>query len=217
MWWLSSPLLGQGHWLSLWGGGSASHYFTSSNAVHHAEPSLNLGVRYGRDFGSKFRFGLGFTHERRRFDQVSTYLISPTETVEKKNEVEIREWTVSILGAKRVAYSERSDTRALFGFDLVRPHHAHARLALPYAERFEEFEFEAPPALGLRLGIRHAVKLSNMLWLFGELHVVHAVFSNDAVSVPGSREDLYLGSMRSSVLMCVGVELGRSEVAKTVQ
>jgi hypothetical protein len=217
MWWLSSPLLGQGHWLSLLGGGSTSHYFTSSNAVYHAKPSPDLGVRYGRDLGPKFRFGLGFTHERRKFDQVNTYLISPTETVEKRSEFVIREWTVSILLAKRVAYSERSDTRALFGFDLVRPSHAHAKLALPYDDRFKEFDFDAPPALGLRLGLRHAVKLSNMLWLFGELHVAHAVFSNDAVSVPGSREDLYLGSMRSSVLVCVGIELGRSEVAKNVQ
>lgn len=207
----STMLSAQGHWLSAYNGGCTGHYFAAADPGFHEQPALSFGMRYGRDLGPKFRFGLGFTHVRRRLHQVRNFHSALTGTTERKNEFEISEWTVSIMGCRRLAYTDRGDTRVLFGLDLVEPSNAHAKVAQPFSDGSVEFDFVAPSAFGLRAGVRHAVQLNDLFWFFGELHLVETLFARDEVSVPDSPLTVPVGQWRTSALLCIGLEIGRSE------
>lgn len=204
---------GQGHWFSAWGGASMDYYSGKRHVGNYnATPRGNFGLRYGRDLGPRFRFGLDASHSRRGFEEISAYYLSPTEIGSMSREYAISEWTVSLSGAMRILNSKHGEMRALFGFDMVLPYDGEVMIKAPLDALSGEFEINAPQAIGPRTGVRYAHMLKGMLWLFTELDISRIyAFGNAETTLPDEAGYVDLSVPRTAFLLCIGLEFGRRD------
>ncbi|MDQ3100796.1 MAG: hypothetical protein M3R08_05375 [Bacteroidota bacterium] len=106
-----SPLIcmGQGGWISIWGGANMHRYDGRYTISAPAAPVL--GFRYGHDLGSSFRFIIGLEHEWAMTRQKTQSF----QSVEFFTEVSSRMNNLQLLGLIRIKSSEQMELRAMFG------------------------------------------------------------------------------------------------------
>jgi hypothetical protein len=209
---LSLAAHAQGHWLSGWGGASATHYSPGkSDITYRSELSPVVGLRYGHDLGSTFRFCSDVRYSVRRYEES---MGSPRDAFNVERAYDVREWTVALLGAVRVAAGQRSETRILPGLEFILPRSATVDIRSGPVGREGPYAVRAPQAFGLGLGIRHAHRCTDLLWFFAEFRVVRAYSIGTAETrLPGGGTVEVDTAARMAALLSVGIEIGHSQEA----
>lgn len=206
---LSIALSAQGHWLSVWGGISADRYSSGkSTFTYRSQFSPNIGLRYGKDLGPAYRFCFDVRFSDRRYTEEFG---DPETFFHEERTYKVREMTVAIMGAVRIISCGRCEARIIFGTDLIFPRSAVVDLRAASRGSEGRYELNAPQGLGIWAGARHAHRCTDLLSFFTELRLSSSFGIGTAQTrLPGGGSLEMNTSPRLAVLLCAGLEIGRS-------